>query len=147
VPVEERALHVGLGLAVGPEGVGEGRVEGDAPVARGLLVRRRGGDEDVLADVAAKDFEVGLDLLGGVGEELADDVEALGAEGAVGGVVELAADGTDAGRQGFVTLAAVEDGDVVTGAGAGLDAGVGDLAGAADVEDFCQSVTLTSSRG
>ena len=100
-----------------------------------------------MSDVAAEDFEVGPDLLGGVGEELADDVEALGAEGAVGGVVELAADRADARRQGLVVLPAVEDGDVVTGAGAGLDAGVRDLAGAADVEDFCQSVTLTSSRG
>jgi hypothetical protein len=100
-----------------------------------------------LADVAAEDLEVGLDLLWRVGEELADDVEAFGAEGAVGGVVELTSDRADARRQELVVLSAVEDGDVVTGAGAGLDAGVGDFAGAADVEDFGQRVTLTSSRG
>ena len=129
-------FHLRLGARIGPVRIVEWSPFGDRQDSNRLRVRRGGADEDVPAAVPGERGNVPANGIGRKEPELADDVELLGGEARVRGIVgDIARDETTIGRQSRVVIAAIEDADLVAEAHAFVHTREADLARAANIEN------------
>ena len=81
VLLHEKGFGGGFVLAIGREGVADGRQFGDGQHARGLAVDDDGADEDILGAAAGEEFDHGAGVIFGVGREVGDDIKGFAGEG------------------------------------------------------------------
>ena len=144
---------------VGPEGIVEGRGFVVEVVGGGFLVDGACGDEDVLVGAIGEEVEVAGDVVGVIGDEVDDGVEAaVGGEGGAGGggVADVGGDDppSSPARIGACLGAVRRMGVLAAGEEVEVDAGLegeggafgGDKAGAADEEDFHEGLRVVSGQ-